>query len=306
MDLPAIVMDNGTGFTKLGYAGNMEPAYQVPTVLSQPAKRKTASRTTVEYDDYDYYIGDEAFSHIQTHKPEYILRGGMITDWELIEKYWHKSFYHLLRAEPQNHNVVLTEPPMNTPENREQMAEIMFETFDVNGLFIGVQAVLALYAGIYASKSTEEIKGSDLTGTVVDSGDGVTHVIPIADGFPIPNAIKHIPIAGRNVTEYVMQALIDRKEPIPERERKETARIIKENYCYCCPDIFKQFEKFDKKEKNPETGEWEPYSKLKEKSMVLPISGKRINLRLGYEQFMGPEIFFHPEFVNKDFREPVD
>ena len=66
---------------------------------------------------------------------------------------------------------------------------------------------------------------------MVDSGDGVTHVIPIADGFPIPNAIKHIPIAGRNVTEYVMQALIDRKEPIPERERKETTRIIKENYC---------------------------------------------------------------------------
>jgi len=103
--------------------------------------------------------------------------------------------------------VVLTEPPMNTPENREQMAEIMFETFDVNGLFIGVQAVLALYAGVVASG--KGVRGSDLTGTVVDSGDGVTHVIPISNGFPIVGSIKHVPIAGRSVTEFVMQALRD-------------------------------------------------------------------------------------------------
>lgn len=76
------------------------------------------------------------------------------------------------------------------------MAEIMFETFDVNGLFIGVQAVLALYAGVYAGKADGQVKGSDLTGTVVDSGDGVTHVIPISNGFPIVGSIKHIPIAG--------------------------------------------------------------------------------------------------------------
>jgi len=51
-----------------------------------------------------------------------------------------------LRCEPEHHNFVLTEPPKNSPENREQMAEIMFETFNVNGLYIGVQAILALFA----------------------------------------------------------------------------------------------------------------------------------------------------------------
>ncbi len=85
-----------------------------------------------------YYIGDEAFEHPESHKPQYIMRGGMIENWECMEKYWHSCFYNYLRVDPQSHNVVLTEPPMNTPENREQMAEIMFETFDVNGLFIGV------------------------------------------------------------------------------------------------------------------------------------------------------------------------
>ena len=47
---------------------------------------------------------------------------------------------------PQEHYVTLTEPPLNTPENREYTAEIMFETFNVPGLYIAVQAVLALAA----------------------------------------------------------------------------------------------------------------------------------------------------------------
>ncbi len=180
----------------------------------------------------------------------------MIENWECIEKYWHSCFNHYLRVDPQNHNIVLTEPPMNTPENREQMAEIMFETFDVNGLFIGVQAVLALYAGVYASKGSQEVRGSDLTGTVVDSGDGVTHVIPIADGFPIVGSIKHVPIAGRCITDFIMDTLRDRKEPIPTQDFKETARIVKEKYCYCTPDIVKEYSKYDQKIKDETTGQW--------------------------------------------------
>ena len=80
----------------------------------------------------------------------------------------------------QEHYVTLTEPPLNTPENREYTAEIMFETFNVPGLYIAVQAVLALAASWTSSDISKEERS--LTGTVVDSGDGVTHVIPVADG----------------------------------------------------------------------------------------------------------------------------
>jgi hypothetical protein len=68
----------------------------------------------------------------------------------------------------QEHNFLLTEPPMNTPENRELTAEIMFETFNVNGLYIAVQAVLALAA----SWTSKQVVERTLTGTVVDAGDG--------------------------------------------------------------------------------------------------------------------------------------
>lgn len=68
-----------------------------------------------------------------------------------------------------------TEPPLNTPENREYTAEIMFESFNVPGLYIAVQAVLALAA----SWTSRQVGERTLTGTVIDSGDGVTHVIPV-------------------------------------------------------------------------------------------------------------------------------
>lgn len=71
--------------------------------------------------------------------------------------------------------LVQTEPPLNPPENREYTAEIMFETFNVPGLYIAVQAVLALAASWTSRPQNERT----LTGTVIDSGDGVTHVIPV-------------------------------------------------------------------------------------------------------------------------------
>ena len=118
------------------------------------------------------------------------MQNGIIESWDLMEKYWHQSIYNYLKCVPQEHNFVLTEPPMNPPENRESIAEIFFETFIVPGLYIGVQAVFALLgcsktyieAGVQMDKEQESAITS-LTGVVVDSGDGVTHIVPICDGF---------------------------------------------------------------------------------------------------------------------------
>jgi len=79
------------------------------------------------------------------------------------------------------HYFLLTEPPLNTPDNREYTAEIMFETFNVPGLYIAVQAVLALCASLL-TKQDASGKQAGVTGTVIDSGDGVTHIIPVVSG----------------------------------------------------------------------------------------------------------------------------
>jgi actin-related protein 3 len=192
---------------------------------------------------------------------------------------------------------------MNTPENREQMAEIMFETFGVKGLFIGVQATLALYSQIAGPQSTGSLNQEDLTGIVIDSGDGVTHVFPVADGFVIGSCVKHIPLAGRDITKFVLQELKDRKEPLPSEDALEIARTIKEKYGYVCKDLVKEFKKFDEKKQSPD-GQWLLSNKFKK--YVHKTNQKSIEIDVGYERFLGPEMFFHPEFFHKDWKSPID
>lgn len=104
-------------------------------------------------------------------------------DWDLMERFLEQCIFKYLRAEPEDHYFLLTEPPLNTPENREYIAEIMFESFNAPGLYIAVQAVLALAA----SWTSRAIDDRTLTGIVVDSGDGVTHVIPVVSTTLIDN-----------------------------------------------------------------------------------------------------------------------
>ena len=236
-----------------------------------------------------------------------MLRAGQIADWEGIEKFWHKSIYDYIRCEPEEHKFILTEPPMNSPENREQIAEIMFETFNVKGLFIGVQAVLALYAQIAgpgASQQDLENIGSDsLTGTVVDSGDGVTHVFPVCCGQVIESAVQHIPLAGRNITEYVRDQLMARGEVFKPEDSNEIAAKAKEKYGYVCKDVLKEFSKYDEKGED-KTGAIKQSSKFKNLSFTT-VNGNDVSVDVGYERFLGPEMFFHPEFLNKDFSKPL-
>ncbi|KAL4688787.1 hypothetical protein H8959_005039 [Pygathrix nigripes] len=172
--LPACVVDCGTGYTKLGYAGNTEPQFIIPSCIAIKESAKVGDqaqrRVMKGVDDLDFFIGDEAIE-----KPTWPIRHGIVEDWDLMERFMEQVIFKYLRAEPEDHYFLLTEPPLNTPENREYTAEIMFESFNVPGLYIAVQAVLALAA----SWTSRQVGERTLTGTVIDSGDGVTHVIPV-------------------------------------------------------------------------------------------------------------------------------
>ena len=196
---------------------------------------------------------------------------------------------------------------MNTPENREQMAEIMFETFNVKGLFIGVQATLALYAQLANTTEGGDKRDlsdiGDMTGTVIDSGDGVTHVFPVCDGYVISSCVKHIPLAGRNITQYVLQSLKDRGEEFKAGDANEIAAKIKEKYGYVCKDVLKEFTSYDKKTQD-ESGQLVQSNKFK-RFVHKTINGNMVDIDVGYERFLGPEMFFHPEFIHKDFSKPL-
>jgi actin-related protein 3 len=286
------VIDNGTGYTKMGYAGNYEPNFLVPSLIATREEKKGTVRP--EYKgapDLDFFIGEEAASKPAGYNVDYPVREGIISNWDNMEKYWQRCIYQYLKCDPEEHYMLLTEPPLNTPENREFTAEIMFETFNVPGLYIAVQAVLALCASLLTGSAG---KTSVVTGTVIDSGDGVTHIIPVVDGYVIGSCIKHIPLAGRTVTDFVVKMLRDRGEPLPGQEALEVAKIIKESHCYVCPDLAKEYAKYDK-----------DASKLRSYEGKVPGSGKPYKIDIGYERFLAPEIFFSPEIFSSDFTVPL-
>lgn len=115
---------------------------------------------------------------------------------------------------------MLTEAPLNPRSNRDTAAQIFFETFNVPALFTSIQAVLSLYSS------------GRTTGIVLDSGDGVTHAVPVYEGFAIPHAIRRVDIAGRDVTESLQLLLRKSGYNFRTTAEKEVVRIIKEKTCY--------------------------------------------------------------------------
>lgn len=287
MNRSCVVMDNGTGYTKMGFAGagnayNHVPSFVIPTIIADGANQN-------DLGDLNYYIGNEAEKRRRNMNVKSPIADGCVEDWDNMEKFWNRCIYGYLQANPEDHYFLLTEPPLNPPENREYAAEIMFETFQVPGLYIGVQAVLALIASKISSNADRE-----MTGTVVDSGDGVTHVIPVYKGHVIGSCIRHIPLAGSHITNFIVDMLRERKEPIPAVNIKGVARTIKEKYCYCCPKLAKEFIKYD-----------EDPTKFKTFEGIDSRTKQPFTVDVGYERFLGPELFFNPEIFSSDFTDPL-
>lgn len=297
MGTPAVVMDNGTGLTKLGFAGNDSPSFVFPTAIATSSASSKGGRNARNagnvaskrgLEDLDFFIGDEALE--AANGPNYGLlypiKHGQIEDWDHMERFWESSIFKYLRCEPEDHYFLLTEPPLNPPENRESTAEIMFESFNCAGLYIAVQAVLALAA----SWTSPKVQDRSLSGTVIDSGDGVTHVIPVAEGYVIGTAIKNIPLAGRDITLFIQQLLRDRGEVDTSLQ---TAEKIKQQFCYVCPDVVQEFNKFDQ------------YPQEKFAQYIVEYTERKATVDVGYERFLAPEIFFNPEICSSDYLTPL-
>lgn len=160
-----VVCDNGTGLVKCGFAGANFPTSIFPSMIGRPFMRSEEPIENVELKDI--MVGDEASKLRAMLEISYPWNNGIVTKWDEAVHVWDYTFYEKMKINPKDSKILLTEPPLNPKQNREEMVQTMFETYGFQGVYIAIQAVLALYAQGLA------------TGVVVDSGDGVTHIVPV-------------------------------------------------------------------------------------------------------------------------------
>ncbi|CAK9299403.1 unnamed protein product [Gordionus sp. m RMFG-2023] len=259
-----IVIDNGSGIIKAGFAGDQIPKCYFPNYVGRPKHVRVMAGAL----EGDVFIGPKEHRGLMNIK--YPMEHGIVNDWNDMERIWQYIFSkEQLQITSEEHPILLTEAPLNPQKNREKAAEIFFETFNVPALFISIQAVLSLYSS------------GRTTGVVIDSGDGVTHVVPIYEGFAMPHSIFRSEIAGRDITRYLRQLL--RKEGLNfhTSSEMEVVKNIKEKICYLALSP-QQEEKINTI-----------------KAQYLLPDGNTIEV--GPSRYRAPELLFKPELLGEEY-----
>jgi len=270
MSAAPIICDNGTGYVKVGFAPSNFPLHTFPSMLGRPLLRFEEKVSEAEIKEL--MIGDECAANRHMLEVTYPVENGQVRNWTDMNHLWKYTFEEKMKINPADHKILLTEPPMNPKKNRELMVSHMLDTYGFDACAVSIQAILVLYSqGL-------------LTGVVVDSGDGVTHIVPVYDGMCPTKLIKRLDVAGRHVTRYMVKLLQLRGYNMNRTADFDTVRDIKEKHCYVGYDL-----DVEKRLALETTTLMQTYE--------LP-DGRVI--KIGSERYEAPEVLFNPHLLDME------
>jgi len=329
-----IIIDNGTGLLKGGFASEDTPYSVLSNLIGRPKAQKIGREVVVKAlkdsgctgptaaDDFaaltpedimavqgvsdtdkkhmlavhgqmfEYLVGDEASAHLGQLKITYPIAHGVVDNWNDMEKIWDHMYSNELRINPEDHAIMLTEAALNPMANRERLVTVHFENFGFQKVQLATQAVLSLYAS------------GRTTGIVFDSGDGVTHTVPVYEGFAIPHAIKRMDLAGRDLTQWMMTLLMRQGYRFTTSAEFEIIRQLKEELCYVAKDYSADVRRAaacsSAAARARRNATKESDKAVKDdftRSYELP-DGKEITVSAA--RFKCPEMLFKPELIGKE------
>jgi actin-related protein 2 len=273
MSAPVIVFDNGSGYLKAGLSNKETPSVTVPALIGRPMLRY--AEKIEDFELKPLMIGDEVTPVRSLLELTYPMKEGIIQNEEDMALLWDYVLTQklgLVKNDLKSRKLLLTEAPENPTANKIKMGEILFEKIGLGYFNIEPQAKMTLYC-----------EGEE-TGVVLDSGDGVTHVIPVFANYLLHHQIKRLDIAGRHITDYLIRLLQIKGYAFNSTADFEIVRELKEKYCFVSCDI-ESDRKLDK-----ETTYYNSYTKLPD--------GRKI--RISNEKFEAPEILFHPFLIQNE------
>ena len=220
-DAQALVVDNGSGMIKAGFGDDDAPRAVFPSVVGRPLHQGVM----VGIAQKDRHVGDEAQSKRATLELSYPIKRGIVQNWDDMEKIWHHTFFNELCIQPEEHSVLLIQPPMNPKRDKEMKIQIMFENFNVPAFYIAISNIMAAYSC------------GNISGVSLEIGDGVASCVPIYEGYAVKQGISKMDMAGSDVTEYLMTILSERGHLFTTTAEREIVRDIKEKLGYVAMDF---------------------------------------------------------------------
>lgn len=267
---PVLVLDNGTGYIKIGFSNESKPRYVIPTLVGRQMLREGSK---VDCEMRMRMFGDEVIPCRALLDLTHPVQAGIIFQKDDLLDLWRYVLTQKMGIkEFKDLRVLVTEAPFTPIDNKKKILDILLNDIGVSMANIEAQAKLSIF-----SEGVE-------TGMVIDSGDGVSHCIPIVAGHILHHFADKINIAGSDITKRLIQLLQFKGYAFNSTSDYELIREIKEKFCFVSSDYEKD------KQLDRETTFYNTY-------YLLP-DGERI--RLSSEKFEAPEILFNPSLMGRE------